>query len=76
METKPTVREQPFRSKRTLLAALAALIVAGFDRESERYQATAKLRRKAGKHNGRQAGAFGGPSSAKAHRKIYALSQG
>jgi hypothetical protein len=71
METKPTIRQQPFRSKRGFLATLAALITSGFDSESEEYQKTAKLRYRCGKHNGRCGGAFGGPSAAKAHRKLY-----
>jgi hypothetical protein len=71
METKPTIRQQPFRAKRTMLAALAALTKAGFDASSDEFQATRKLGKQVGKHNGRCGGAFGGPSSAKAHRKLY-----
>jgi hypothetical protein len=68
METRP---KQPFRAKRGFFAALASLLSLGIDRESDKYRETERRGHGHGKHNGAQPGAFGGPRSAKAHRRLY-----
>lgn len=60
-----------FRGRATMLAALSAILASGLGRESWSYKAALRRGFRRGKHNGRQPGAFGGPSRAKRHRSLY-----
>jgi len=66
-----THRNAPFRSKAALFIALASLVESGYKPGSHAYDLTAKAGYRNGKHNGKQAGAFGGSKAAKNHRKLY-----
>ena len=73
MFTRPT--QTPFRGKRGFIAALTAVLAAGLTKDSLEYRETRKRGYRHGKHNGRQPGAFGGPTRAKAHRRLYLASR-
>lgn len=72
MNDRPAApRWKPFRALRTIRNALIALAAAGQGPGTKVYEDTRALGYRKGKHNGRCAGAFGGPAAAKGHRRKY-----